>query len=180
MHWTLRETETTDEVPVWYRSIYTCFHGFPGQVIYSIVPKPRRRTPNFWIIQICNAQVSNQKRAQRGIRGYMCIFCAMQCNPNPARSKSSHGAGVTVLSSETVNEASSSSSRRAISSTAEQKQSRLAGHPNPYLHKYICISVVNSHFPNISLETLSNLCCNWSRSSSTAALNWPCASELCR
>lgn len=37
----------------------------------------------------------------------------------------------------------------------------------------------NSHFPNISLDTLSNLCCSWSRSSSTAALNWPCASVFC-
>lgn len=39
--------------------------------------------------------------------------------------------------------------------------------------------VNHSHFPNISLETLSNLCCSWSRSSSTAALNWPCASMFC-
>lgn len=144
--------------------------------LYSIIPKPRTRTPNFWIIQICNAQVSNQKRAQRGIRGYMCIFCAMQCSPNHF-----DGAGVTVLSSETANEASSSSSRRAMSSTAKQKQSGLAGNSNSYPHKSnIWYDVVNSHFPNISLDTLSNLCCNWSRSSSTAALNWPCASELCR
>lgn len=34
------------------------------------------------------------------------------------------------------------------------------------------------HFPNISLETVSNLPCSWSRSSSTAAVSWPWASEF--
>lgn len=71
-------------------------------------------------------------------------------------------------SPDTANEDSSSSSRRVISSTAESvsiNSSIGSGGTR-----------IDTHFPNISLDTWSNLCCNWSSSSSTAALNWPCAS----
>lgn len=135
--------------------------------------------------QQCNAQITSttpltnaihiryQSKNTRNKSKWVLYKMQVQCTQN------SHFPDPVVAAaapSATVNEASSSSSRRAMSSTAHELATVSCPIPANCAYTYIrmCVRRVykgNSHFPNISPDTLSNLCCNWSRSSSTAALN---------